>query len=112
MPGSASVTPGASFTLSPWGRAPPGPGTRSLKQGNPGMPLCVAQREAWCPQDNVISAESANPLLILASVVWVTKSSLTLCNPEDCRLLCPWGFPGNNTGVSISFSRESSRPKD
>ena len=35
--------------------------------------------------------------------------------PMDCtaRLLCPWDFPGKNTGVgAISFSRGSSRPKD
>ena len=23
----------------------------------------------------------------------------TLCNPMDCRLLCPWDSPGKNTGV-------------
>ena len=27
-------------------------------------------------------------------------------------LLCPWNFPGNNTGVSICFSRGSSQPRD
>ena len=33
----------------------------------------------------------------------ITKSHLTLCYPTDCRspgrLLCPWDFPGMNTGV-------------
>ena len=32
----------------------------------------------------------------------VTQSCPTLCNPMDCspaRLLCPWDFPGKNTGV-------------
>ena len=33
----------------------------------------------------------------------ITKSHLTLCDPVDCRppgrLLCPWDFPGMNTGV-------------
>ena len=29
------------------------------------------------------------------------------------RLLCPWNFPGKNTGVvSVPFSRESSWPRD
>ena len=37
--------------------------------------------------------------------------SLTLHDPMDCgptRLLCPWHFPGRNTGVAISSSRGSS----
>ena len=32
----------------------------------------------------------------------VIQLCLTLCNPMDCkptRLLCPWDFPGRNTGV-------------
>ena len=35
-------------------------------------------------------------------VVLVTKSCLTLLRPrglEPARLLCPWDFPGKNTGV-------------
>ena len=28
---------------------------------------------------------------------------LTLCRPMDCRLLCPWNFPGKNTGVGCHF---------
>ena len=35
--------------------------------------------------------------------VLVTQSCPTLCNPINCsppaRLLCPWNFPGKNTGV-------------
>ena len=34
--------------------------------------------------------------------VLVAQSCLTLCDPMDCstpRLLCPWDFPGKNTGV-------------
>ena len=44
----------------------------------------------------------------------VTQSCLTLCDPMDCRLLCPrflhpWNFPGESPGmVAISFSRGSS----
>jgi len=31
--------------------------------------------------------------------VLVTQSYLTLCDPMDARLLCPWNSPGKNTGV-------------
>ena len=31
---------------------------------------------------------------------------------QPTRLLCPWNFPGKNTGVAISSSRESSQPRD
>ena len=41
---------------------------------------------------------------------------LTLCNPMDYSppgLLCPWDFPGKNTGVGCHFLLwGSSRPKD
>ena len=34
----------------------------------------------------------------------------TLCDPMDCgpptRLLCPWGFPGKNTGVGLCLNAE------
>ena len=29
----------------------------------------------------------------------VTHLCLTLCEPRDCRVLCPWNSPGKNTGV-------------
>ena len=39
--------------------------------------------------------------------VLVTQSHPTLCNPIKCsppaRLLCPWNFPGKNTGVGLHF---------
>ena len=25
------------------------------------------------------------------------------CNPMDCRLLCPWDFPGKNPGGGCNF---------
>ena len=35
------------------------------------------------------------------------RSCLTLCDPVDCmqptRHLCPWNFPGKNTGVGCHF---------
>ena len=36
----------------------------------------------------------------------VAQSSPTLCDPMDCspaRLLCPWNFPGKNTGGGCHF---------
>ena len=34
----------------------------------------------------------------------VVKSCPTLCHPmEPTRLLCPWDFPGKNTGVGCHF---------
>ena len=30
---------------------------------------------------------------------WKAKKCPTLSNPMDCRLLCPWDFPGKSTGV-------------
>ena len=33
----------------------------------------------------------------------VTQSCLTLCNPMDTRLLCPWDFLGKSTGVDCHF---------
>ena len=30
-------------------------------------------------------------------------SSVQLCDPMDCRLLCPWNSPGTNTGVDCHF---------
>ena len=44
----------------------------------------------------------------------VAQSCPTLCGPIDrspARLLCPWGFPGKNTGVAIPFSRGSCWPR-
>ena len=31
------------------------------------------------------------------------QSCLTLCDCMDCRLFCPWDFPGKNTGVGCYF---------
>ena len=32
------------------------------------------------------------------SMCLCAKSCPTLCDPMDCTLLCPWNFPGKNTG--------------
>ena len=52
----------------------------------------------------MVGAIEVNPGYPVSLEVWrlcacsVTQSCLTLCNPMDCRL-CPWNFPGKNTGV-------------
>ena len=35
----------------------------------------------------------------MAVKVLVAQSCLTLCDPMNCSLLCPWNFPGKNTVV-------------
>ena len=41
----------------------------------------------------------------------VTESCPTLCDPMDCRLLCPWGFPARILEwVAISFCRATYTP--
>ena len=43
----------------------------------------------------------------------VAQSCLTLCNPMDTRLLCPWAFLGTSTGVGCLFLLQgTSRPRD
>ena len=44
--------------------------------------------------------------LVLFLCMHVPKSCPTLCNPMDLEpasLLCPWDFPGKNTGVGCHF---------
>ena len=49
-------------------------------------------------------------LLLSSSVV---SDSFATPWTEACQVLCPWDFPGKNTGVgAISFSRGTSRSKD
>ena len=44
----------------------------------------------------------------------VTQSCLTLCDPMGCSLmdrrLCPWDFPGKNTGVGCHFPSPGGLP--
>ena len=44
----------------------------------------------------------------------VTKLCPTLCDPMGCsppRLLCPWNFPGKNTGVGCQFLLQGMKVK-
>ena len=43
----------------------------------------------------------------------VTKLCWTVLPPQGASLLCPWDYPGKDTGwVAISSSRGSSQPRD
>ena len=45
-------------------------------------------------------ASASHALSTICCCCSVAKSGLTLCDP---RLLCPWNFPGKNTGVGCRF---------
>ena len=38
----------------------------------------------------------------------ITQSCLTLTDPMDCRVLCPWDCPGKSTGVGCHFLLQGS----
>ena len=43
-----------------------------------------------------------NIVLSSTCIQWnikITQSCLTLCDPMDTPVLCPWNSPGKNTGV-------------
>ena len=52
----------------------------------------------WMNLEPVIQSKVSQKVKVL-----VAQSCPTLCNPINCsppaRLLCPWNFPGKNTGV-------------
>ena len=55
------------------------------------------------------------PIIITIVLCLVVSDSLWPFGPYPTRLLCPWDFPGKNTGVDyfqVSSSRGFSRPSD
>ena len=55
------------------------------------------------------------PIIITTVLCSVVSDSLWPFGPYPTRLLCPWDFPGKNTGVrclQVSSSRGFSRPSD
>ena len=51
------------------------------------------------------------PLLLQLPLTCVISYSVqTLCDPLDCSLLCPWDFPGKNTGVACHFLIQPASP--
>ena len=58
-------------------------------------------RASWKLIDNLFPFLYKSPVLFSA-----VQSCPTLCFPEDCsptRLLCPWDFPGKNSGMGCHF---------
>ena len=54
-------------------------------------------------------------MLVIAVIIVVLMLSCVQlsCNPMDCcptRLLCPWDFPDENTGVGCPFSSPGDLP--
>ena len=46
---------------------------------------------------------SFHSVCVCVCVCSIAQLCLTLCRPMDCRLLCPWNFPGKNIGVGCHF---------
>ena len=70
-----------------------------LKMGGGGV--CIHIADSHC-----CTAETNTALLSSYCCCLVTKSCLTLLPShglQTTRLLCPWGFPGKNAGVSCHF---------
>ena len=62
----------------------------------------------WCRHNDVwLLNMSGDTFLTYICVCSVTPLCPTLCDPMDwlqpARLLCPWDFPGKNTGVGCHF---------
>ena len=58
------------------------------------------------PEETVTAGMALTNTVISVTVCSVTQSWLTLCDPCGlcpARLLCPWDFPGHNTGVGCHF---------
>ena len=52
-------------------------------------------------------------VIVVVVIVWLPQSHLTLCSPMNCnpvRLLCPWDYPGKNTGACHSVMADSFQP--
>ena len=56
---------------------------------------------------------ATHTVVVVVVIVWLPQSHLTLCSPMNCnpaRLLCPWDFPGKNTGACLSVMADSFQP--
>ena len=68
-----------------------------------------------CPPQPVSPSGHRHSLTCIPGLCMRAKSlplCLTLCDPLDCsppRLLCPWDFPGKNTGVGCHALLQGSR---
>ena len=71
------------------------------------------EREAGCTQNwTQLKQLSSSSRDMLKPTSLVKDLSVSCFSPA--RFLCPWGFPGKNTGVGCHFlpSRGSSQPRD
>ena len=89
----------------------------SLNLSHPLLPLLCPQVCSLCPSLYSCPANRVINTIFLDSIcvccVRVLSSVWLFATPGPIRLLCPWNFPGKNTGVvAISYSRWSSWPKD
>ena len=82
---------------------------RRLSSGIPGA--------CHCPDLSSLTFHPAPPtptLLTWVAAAAVSKSlqsCLTLCDPIDTRLLCPWDSPCKNTGVGCHFLLQCMKEK-
>ena len=58
---------------------------------------CVSLLPKWAPWDLGTFLYALFPLVLVSSITSI------LCDPTECRLLCPWDFPGENTEVGCPF---------
>ena len=61
----------------------------------------------------LIDSHADTHVIWVQSLVLVGYLCLTLCNPKDyiaARPLCPWNFPGKNTGVHCHFLLQGNFP--
>ena len=68
------------------------------------MPRCISSQSELLRLEGVVWIIGRAIIVrkINVGMCSVTRSCPTLCNPhglQSARLLCPWGFPGKNTGV-------------
>ena len=78
------------------------PPTPLAKAGQPRTPE-GPQREGRVA---ILGTSPCVNVCVCVCVCVCTQSCPTLCNPLDCspaRFLCPWNFPGKNTGVGCHF---------
>ena len=65
---------------------------------------CIFIHSFWCYSTNVLHTPPV-PDTVLSTCCLFTKSCLTLETPSTVahQALCPWDFPGENTGAGCHF---------
>ena len=68
--------------------------------------VIASLRGDWYSPSQCVLHESCVTLFLILCCCLIAKSCLSLLQPhglQHTRLLCPWDFPGKNTGVSCHF---------